>query len=224
MRTLIVGDIHGCIDELDALLEECRYSSKDRLILAGDLVAKGPDSRAVVRRAMELSAEAVRGNHDGHVLRWFHASKKEREALALKPEHQRVVDALVPKEWAWLDALPYFLRVPEHQVLVVHAGLVPGRPLEAQREKDLVTMRSLTEEGEASSKIEGLTPWASRWTGPETVVFGHDAVRGLQRHPFAWGLDTGCVYGGQLTALVLPERRLVSVKAKRVYVAPGKGD
>jgi hypothetical protein len=223
-RTLIIGDIHGCIDELQALLRACDWTPADRLILAGDLVAKGPDSLAVVRCAMELGAEAVLGNHDMHVLRWYRADAQERERIfaRLKPEHRKVVEGLTGPDWRWLTGHPLYLRIPEHRTVVVHAGLVPGRPLEAQRESDLISMRSLTEDGEASPRIEGLVPWASRWTGPELVVFGHDAVRGLQQHPHALGLDTGCVYGKALTALWLPERRLVSVPARRVYSPPGE--
>ena len=97
---------------------------------------------------------------------------------------------------------------------MVHGGLVPGIPIEQQTRDHLLNLRSIKDNGEPSKKIVG-APWASLWTGPEHVVFGHDAVRGLQRHPFATGLDTGCVYGRELTALVLPTGELVSVPAAR---------
>ena len=72
-------------------------------------------------------------------------------------------------------------------------------------------MRSITDDGRPSKRIEG-APWAALWTGPEHAVFGHDAIRGLQQHPLATGLDTGCVYGRELTALLLPAHQLVSVR------------
>jgi hypothetical protein len=104
----------------------------------------------------------------------------------------------------------------------VHAGLVPEQPLEDQDPFDLMNMRSILDDGSASRSYEEGTPWASLWTGPRLVVFGHDAVRGLQTREFAVGLDTGCVYGGWLTGLWLPERDLVSVPARATYATPGK--
>lgn len=218
-RTLIIGDVHGCIDELRALLDNLDAGQSDRIVFVGDLVAKGPDSQAVVQLARELGAEAVVGNHEEHILRARRSPDPERP---LKPHHQSVLDALTPEDWAWLEALPTTLPIDAHDVLVVHAGLVPGVPLEDQRRDLLLNLRSITADGEPSKRVDGGEPWASRWTGPQHVVFGHDAIRKLQRHRFATGLDTGCVYGGELTALVLPEWKLVSVPARRVWCEPGK--
>jgi hypothetical protein len=205
--------VHGCAQELDDLLRACGYQHGERLVLLGDLVAKGPDSAGVLTRARALGALAVKGNHDAHVLR-LHAGHT-RAGKAPKPEHRQVLETLGPADWAYLEALPLWLSFPELGVVAVHAGLVPGVPLEAQQERHLLTLRSLTPAGQPSARLEDGVPWASRWTGPLTVLFGHDAVRGLQRHPFALGLDTGCVYGGALSAWALPEGRLHQVPARR---------
>lgn len=218
MRTLFIGDVHGCSRELDALLEACGWRPGERVVLVGDLVAKGPDSAGVVRRARERGLLAVRGNHDEHVLRW--RAGKAPEGKKLKPEHQQVLDTLADEDWAYLESLPLYRRFPELNVLAVHGGVVPGVPLEAQREEDLLNLRSIAPDGTPSKRVDGGEPWASRWKGPELVIFGHDAMRGLQQHPHALGLDSGCVYGGKLTAYVLPEGRFYSVKAQRAYMGP----
>lgn len=223
MRTLVIGDVHGCIDEVGDLLRACGHTPDDRVVFVGDLVAKGPDSRAVVSLARELGALAVRGNHDERLLRWWRAGATAEGLAAMRPAHRRVAESLDAVDFQWLDSLPAWLRLPEENALVVHGGFVPGVPLEAQEIDFLLNLRSITPEGKPSKRIEDGRAWASLWSGPEHVYFGHDAVRGLQIHPFATGLDTGCVYGGRLTAMVLPERRLVSVPARKVWSPPGKG-
>ncbi len=216
MRTLIIGDVHGCLDELQALVARCGQMPDDRVVLVGDLVAKGPDSVGVVRWAREGGIAAVLGNHDAHVLRASHGDSDVR------PRHREIARALAPADLAWLEALPLWLRLDqagtETPHVVVHGGLVPGVALERQEREHLLNLRSITPDGRPSKRLDG-TPWAALWPGPEHVVFGHDAVRGLQRHPFATGLDSGCVYGRQLTALVLPSGELVSVPAARAYAA-----
>jgi len=179
-------------------------------------VAKGPDSVGVVRRARTGRMLAVRGNHDEYVLRWRAGSIPAGKKL--RPEHKQVLDTLEDDDWLYLESLPFYLRLPELNALVVHAGLVPGVPLDKQKEKLLLNLRSITPEGEPSKRMEDGVPWASLWKGPELVIFGHDALRGVQRHPHAIGLDSGCVYGQRLTAYVLPEARFYSVKAKRTYM------
>ncbi|MCA9657929.1 MAG: serine/threonine protein phosphatase [Myxococcales bacterium] len=216
--TLVIGDVHGCVDELDALLH--RHAGERDVVFVGDLVAKGPDSRGVVARARKLEALAVRGNHEAHVLRAREAMEKGEPTPQLRPQHREVVDTLEDDDWAYLAALPDWLELPAFDVLVVHAGLVPGVAPAVQSPNDLINMRSIRPDGSASKRIEDGVPWASVWPGPQHVLFGHDAVRGLQRHPFATGLDTGCVYGKALTAMLLPEMELVSVPAERVWFDP----
>jgi hypothetical protein len=221
--TIVVGDVHGCLDELRRLLAKCGFRRGDRLVLAGDLVAKGPDSQGVVQLAREEGAIAVLGNHDDHVLRARAVARGEVPAPAkgVRAEHQRVADALGDADWAYLQALPPYLRLgPEGEgdadTVVLHAGAVPGVAIEEQRREHLITMRSIDDQGQPTKRIEG-RPWAKVWPGPERIIFGHDAVRGLQERPFAVGLDTGCVYGKMLTAILLPERRLISIAARRAY-------
>jgi Calcineurin-like phosphoesterase len=214
-RTIVIGDVHGCLDELKALLRATGADgASDRIVLVGDLVAKGPDSQGVVQACREGGFNAVLGNHDAKVLSLETSFETSREAPTT---HQKVAESLGPKDWAYLTALPLWLRLPELGVVVVHAGLVPGVALEAQRRNCLLNLRSITKDGMPSTKVREGRAWASLWRGPEHVVFGHDAVRGLQQYDLATGLDTGCVYGRRLTALVLPERRLVSVPARSVY-------
>jgi hypothetical protein len=208
----VVGDVHGCIDELEKLLKEARVGKKDMLVFVGDLVAKGPDSQAVVQLARERGARSVLGNHDAHVLAGRSGEKK------LKASHAAVAEALEKKDWAWLEALPLWLEVDG--ALVVHGGLLPGVPLRRQPRHVLLNLRSITEDGQPSTRVDGGVPWASTYRGRRRVLFGHDALRGLQRYPRALGLDTGCVYGKTLTGVWLASGELVQVKAKRQYSVP----
>jgi hypothetical protein len=85
----------------------------------------------------------------------------------------------------------------------------------------LLNVRTVRADGTPSKRPDDGPLWGTLWRGPELILFGHHARRGLQQHPHAIGLDTGCVYGHALTACVLPERRIVSVDAARVYEEPG---
>src|SRR5687767_13868443 len=114
-RTIVVGDVHGCADELQLLLRQCGFTPGahgDRLVLAGALVAKGPHSATVVALARELGALAVMGNHDRRVLRLreIQSGRAPDDGHPVKREHQHVVDTLTAADWAYLQSLPLFLR------------------------------------------------------------------------------------------------------------------
>ncbi len=219
-RTIVVSDVHGCLDELQALLRQCGVVRGDRVVLAGDLVAKGPDSRGVVQLVREMGALAVLGNHDFYSLE----VRRRRQQGETRRPRRWLLDALDESDWAFIESLPLFLRLgPEREggpeVVVVHAGAVPDLPLEKQERTNLLNLRSMVGGTAPTSRLLMRWPWAAVWRGPEHIVFGHDAVRGLQQYPLATGLDTGCVYGRALTALEFPSQRLYKVAARRRYAS-----
>lgn len=239
-RTILVGDVHGCGDELGDLLDKVGYAQgSDTLALVGDLVARGPDSGLAVRRARTAGALAVRGNHDEKVLVWWRAAQAHGAGVAdrkikLSDRHRLAVQQMEPEDFRWLAGLPLWRRFERHGVLVVHAGVDPRTPLEQQDPAMLMNIRSVDEHQRPTRTLDG-APWARMWAGPEHVVFGHDARRGLQLEPFATGLDSGCCYGRELTALVLDDdepvpaepsarsRRLATVPARAVHCPMGDG-
>jgi hypothetical protein len=212
-RTVVVGDIHGCFDELRDLLGQVGLAGDDRLVCVGDLVVKGERNREVLDLFMsDARFNSVLGNHDRAVLRGL------REGVeGLKASQQRCVrelEADAARYAEYLGSLPLYLDLGAH--VVVHAGVRPGVPFAEQEEDDLVELRTL---GPDRTAREGV-PWYEVYEGAQTVLFGHWPAYPLRRGPRALGLDTGCVYGFQLTAYVLEEDRLVHVPARRAYSQP----
>ena len=227
-RTLIVGDVHGCTGELEMLLEQVAFvEGTDRLVLVGDLVVRGPDSHGTLALVRRLGAHAVRGNHENKLLTWRHKHEP------LGPEHARVAEGMSDEEWAQLEAMPLWLDLPEHDARVVHAGVLEGVAPKETPAAALLKMRTIDERGRWSDAPDAGPLWGKRYAGPPHVVFGHNARPDPQVHPWATGIDTGCVYGGRLTAILLEQDEpmprgdqvrglLRSVAAMRKYYG-GKG-
>jgi len=202
---LVIGDVHGCLAELRRLLQQAApRPGCDRVIFVGDLIGKGPDSASVLRAVRDLNqthaVESVLGNWEAGLL----------DAAPPLASSRAAALGLGPPDLAWLRARPLYVRLPPEfgGALVVHAGMEPGVPIGAQRRLTMLKMRSLDAEG-APSKLPGRAGWAVSWKGPEHIIFGHDARRGLQREAFATGLDSGATYGHELSALWV-RRRLVA--------------
>jgi hypothetical protein len=237
VRTVIVGDVHGCAAELDLLLDKVAFATGDRLVFVGDLIARGPDSLAVLDVARTTGAIVVRGNHEQKLLDWLDARERWlRGEAASKPPigkmHRELGRELRPVDWTILQTSPTSADLPEHGLRVVHAGVDPLVPWHQQRPETLMRIRTVVTPGERRGRRHVL--WGTRYAGPPQIVFGHHAAPGLQLHPWATGLDTGCVYGGRLTALVLGYRQrlprsltarrslLVSIPARRVWFVPAR--
>ncbi|HKQ71946.1 MAG TPA: metallophosphoesterase family protein [Polyangiaceae bacterium] len=224
-RSVIVGDVHGCRDELERLLELVRYDERDDLYFLGDLLSRGPDPEGVLALFRRTKARGVRGNHDDVLVQW-HTSPHGRAGRS----QPALAEHLDPEDWALLESLPLYLDLPSHGVRLVHAGVIPGKPIDQHPREALLSMRYL---GPAHEPIEkgGTVLWGTRYVGPPHVVFGHNARLEPQIHAWATGLDTSAVYGERLTAMVLnegqevppPERRrsvLFSVPSSARYYVP----
>lgn len=124
----------------------------------------------------------------------------------------------------FLSTLPLSIHLTQWNALVAHAGVVPGVSLDRQSHKAMTRMRNVVKQPDGTWADSELTKegvaWVQEWNGPLHVYFGHDAKRGLQQAEYATGLDTGCCYGRQLTAIILPSRELVQVQAHKMYVDP----
>lgn len=184
-RLIIVGDVHGMKEELQALLDKVNFDKKnDHLILAGDMISKGPDSPGVVDLAMELGATGIRGNHEDRILladadmKTKHmdtgspgpSEDKDKTKDMLEEESfshgdykdRALVKALGHKRIKWLKECPVILRVGElgsmGEVVVVHAGLAPGVKLEKQDPLLVMNMRTIGKHGVPSDGRDG-TKW-----------------------------------------------------------------
>lgn len=209
-RTIVIGDIHGCFDELTDLIRLVELRADDRVIAVGDLIVKGEKNREVLDLFIDDERfSSVVGNHDRALRqRWrgepVRLTKAQRKAsLELEPNRERYAN--------YLKRLPYMIDLDSH--LVVHAGVRPGVALKHQMASDLTEMRTM---GANPARRKGV-PWYDVYRGRKTVLFGHWPAKEPRRAAHAIGLDTGCVYGGRLTAFILESNQLLSVPARRSY-------
>lgn len=229
-RTILIGDIHGCLEEFNELLSKLNYSgSEDRVILLGDLVDRGPDSVGVVRYARRLGLECVMGNHEYKFVKWYRA---QGSRMAEFHDSQNYYTQFSDEDINYIMNMPTYIQLDN--VLIVHAGVKPGVPISAQAKEDLMYLRytddqkrfmSLKKINKIGSKeAAGAHFWTEFWTGPESVVYGHNVhsysdplIQEIYPGVSCYGLDTGCCFGGRLTALILETKEIVQVQAKRIY-------
>jgi len=213
-RTIVVGDVHGCRDEAERLLDLVHFAAGDSLYFLGDLLSRGPDPEGVLALVRRTGAKSVRGNHDDALLRWRAAQRAGDSEAPIKGSQRRIAEQLDEIDWELIESLPLHIDLPEHDVRLVHAGVVPGVAIDAQPVEALLSMRYLGPNNEPIEK-GGTVLWGTRYEGPPHIVFGHNAQPEPQLHAWATGLDTAAVYGGKLTALVLGPGEPVPAEGER---------
>ncbi|KAG0286128.1 hypothetical protein BGZ96_009751 [Linnemannia gamsii] len=232
-RTMIIGDVHGSLVGLDGFLKQVKFDpSKDDIILAGDLVAKGPQSLEVIDRARQIQARCVRGNHDDKVIRWkgFLDSKNKDvpSDLVEGSEHHKVAQKMTKEQYQYLLSCPLILTVPKElsvkkiPIHVVHAGIDPSDKMAKQMPWVLVNIRNILKDGTPSRKKKKGDGWAQVFNDFHSkrvkqgepdflMIYGHDAGRDLNVKQWSIGLDTGCVYGRKLSAYVVETGTIYSI-------------
>lgn len=190
----VVGDVHGCVRELSLLVETLDPGPNDLVLFVGDLVRKGPDSKGVVEFVRRHdNMRSVRGNNEDKLI-------TDRATL----------ERFDADDLTYLESLPVAISIDD--ALVVHGGVYSTRPLAEQSVQDLLTCRSIP----AANGYDGPF-WFESYEGPPRVFFGHTVLDEPVVTDWAVGLDTGCVYGGALTAYDYYADEVVQVAAQDTY-------
>lgn len=219
-RLIFVGDIHGCYDEVQEMLDRVEPAASDLVVSVGDVVTKGPAPDRCLDLWRERGFLAVQGNNEikllgraRPLLRFFARDRVLRRRDLLR----------------YIASWPIVIDFPSVAIAVVHGGFLPHMRVipetVEQRQDEIVELRWIRRKnGEWKAipkerKKSGDVLWPEKWKGERFVVYGHTPLREPKFDARALGLDTGCVYGGTLTAAVFAggEWTIESVKARRKY-------
>lgn len=211
-RTVIIGDIHGCYEELVQLIDVAGVRDEDLLLSVGDLVDRGPKPLEVIELFRARPASRVlMGNHERKHVREVFSYAQQITRLQLGAHYADCV--------AWMKTLPYYYETPE--VRVVHAAMVPGLPL-AEQDEDVLAGTTSGEHKLTAQIASGY--WHEHYRDAIPIVFGHHVVGrdALVIENHVYGIDTGACHGGRLTALSVPDFTLYTVDARADYWAIAK--
>jgi serine/threonine protein phosphatase 1 len=224
MRCYVIGDIHGCLEELQRLLESLPLDARDRVVFLGDYIDRGPNANGVIDYLLRLEGERepsftfLKGNHEDMLLAYLGLPGRYGDMFLFNGGGATLASYGVrhgAPPAAARQAIPerhlsFLLRLKRYEIvdsyLCVHAGINPAKPLTEQSEEELFWIRD-----EFILKPHPL---------PYTVLFGHTPQREVLYHlPYKIGLDTGLVYGNRLSCLELSEKVLFQIArgAKRVF-------
>ena len=205
METIIIGDIHGCSREFSALLDQVSPGGGDRLILVGDLVNKGPDPAGVLEIFESLECVCLLGNHDFDHLKWKQGGVPKAESVATK---KLISPSMYERFLKSIGRMPPLFQAVD--LIAVHGGLLNGVALPEQPLEVMTGDRNLPSD------------WKDEIALDRPLIAGHKRYSSDPSVPYIvegkfYGIDTGCVYGGCLTALRMPSGTIAQVQAARVY-------
>ena len=210
--------MHGCLDELRTLWERLAPTPADRFIFLGDLVNRGPDSHGVIRFVRGLrNTRCLLGNHEARLLKF----RQTGDLTLLKDYDWDTLAALDEDDWLFLENLDVSLEIPRLETAFVHGGLLPNQPWRDQGAEVVCHIQRYDPATGAWGRRNDLpeaTSWQNFWNGPPFVICGHTPRPTLFRRPWSICIDTGCVFGGALTAIEVQTLEVIQQPAARNYV------
>lgn len=236
MKTYVIGDVHGCLDELKELLEDkIKPTVNDNVVLLGDLVDRGPYSVETVQYAKDNKLSVILGNHDERYPRFHdHETQKKFEVgyknpMTLKDGRFEIYRELVKRDLiSYIKSWPVEIFVNKEWYLV-HGGILDNPNKESRKLK--IRLRFVDKDTKKSSRLENdykappnSVHWIELYTGNYNVAFGHHVfdlerpmVKTTEKNKLLIGLDTGCCFNGNLTAYCLETNEFFQVKARKEY-------
>lgn len=210
-KLIVYGDIHGCYDELITLREKINPQKNDIEVCAGDIITKGKDSIKTLRYLQENGIKSVLGNHEDKIIRYLKYQESQKtNPIFLDRDEEQIVNDLNKSDMEFLRSLPLFLRFG--QITVIHGGLQNSMVLEnlsAREHQKLLRLRYLDQDGHFvtyGDETETSIFWADVYNGNQGfVVHGHQWFKEPKISANAIGIDTGCVYGNKLSAVIFKD-------------------
>lgn len=217
-KVYAIGDVHGCREELERLLKKLELTAEDQLYFLGDLINRGPDSAGVLRLVQSLpNTRCILGNHELRLLKY----RRNSNPTYLKPYDWETIHQLNDDDWNFMASFDRAIELPEHKALLVHGGLAPWLPWQEHSIEmltEIQTVNASTKEAGKRSQVSRGRSWQDLWEGPPFVLCGHTPRKEIYRAKSSLCIDTGCVYGGRLTACDIATQKIIQVKALDDYV------
>jgi hypothetical protein len=237
-RIIVVGDLHGCYDEAVELLDQLKVTEKDTIVFAGDFVDRGPHNAKCVGLARKN--HGVLGNHDEKHIRYWKQELRGESLTDLPEHHAQTRSQLTEDDYKYFESLPHYIRLPQYNSVVVHAGVFPGRTIEEQDVDHVLRIQYINPALSTKSYWSIKRPvhskeneqevvydpsfrfWTHWWDGPERIIFGHSVLNKPLVTEKAVGIDGGCCFGDELWALVLPDNIIARLPSRQTKTTPPK--
>jgi len=233
-KIIIYGDLHGCLDEFKLLRAKVNPTQDDKEIIIGDILDRGLYSNELLKYVREHNISSILGNHEYKYLRYkkhfdiYNKTKKEIP-IKLDDEQKKIFDNLSSEDFDYLESLPFFIKIDN--LTLLHAGITNNINLETAKKKDLekiLWIRTLNENQKILSLYDDNTTsklWSEYYDGNQgTIIYGHNVFDKIKIDKYSIGIDTGCIYGNKLTALIISNTinpmqnyKIIEQKANKVY-------